>query len=234
MWIAGPLFLFFCSPLAWGAPSSVAPSSVASSSSVSSPSLPRIFAGLTAGVADYAGTNDVKGEQARGLVLGLAAEAFRFELSYTQSLYAVTESRCSQGFCSDPVDLALDQRNLSAGAKYLFMSGSPRPFAGAALGYIRRNYQNKNTVYVDKGLGSRPAGPLPPSWAVDLGLNVGALATLSPRFEVTAQVSYFLKLMGRREGDPAVEGYSGRLFDGSAALEDLNYYIFNVGLQYLF
>ncbi len=185
-----------------------------------------LYAGLIGGVADYSGTDEVKGTAAYGLMLGRRINTrWNFEMSFVQSRYEMVGSRCSATSCSgysDPIEINLTQQNLSLVGKRLFGERSVRPFLGTGVSYVIREYDNRKSYYLS---GREVASP-ESSRNFQLNLNGGAEVQLGANLLLSTTVSVLFPIT--KHVAETTDQLSGKLYDVDRPLEELNNYLLSL------
>lgn len=193
---------------------------------------PSLYAGLIGGVADYSGTDEVKGSAAYGFMIGRRiSPQWNFEMSFVQSKYEIMQSRCSSNNCSgntDPVEMNLTQQNLSLVGKRLFGEGNVRPFLGAGVSYVIREYDNRRSYYLS---GREIASP-ESSRNFQLNLGGGAEVKFGANFVLSTSVSVLFPIT--KQVAESADQLSGKLYDVDRPIEELNNYLLSLTGIFIF
>ncbi len=181
------------------------------------------FIGGVVGLSEYPDANNVKGNVATGVTLGLVTEdRVVVEGSFLYSDYQV-EDYISYYPWKD-----LTQYNLSAAVKYQLLPGKLRPFAGGVVGYTYRKASDRYGSYGGYGAGRNREGT---SNAFDLGAAAGLDLQLTDRFAIGGEFRYMTNVSYRRDDLPSGMQHAAL---GQSPIEELDYYTITLGGKFTF
>lgn len=129
-----------------------------------------------------------------------------------------------------PTIIQMDQYNFGGTFKWRILDSRFSPYVGGSLSYTYRNYEDEQSFYY-YGMNPLEAS----SWAVDMGLLVGADIKLSDNFAIGTEFKYMFNVAYDVE---TASGYqqSKLLYPSFYAnpVEELGYYSLAISLKYLF
>ncbi len=193
---------------------------------------PSLYAGIIGGVGDYSGTEEVRGATAYGVMLGRKlSPQWNFEMSFVQSRYEVLQSRCSSSNCAaynDPVEMTLNQQNLSLIFKRLFTTSTVRPFVAVGGSYVIRDYDNRRSYYLS---GREIASP-ESSRNFQLYIGGGAEVEFGKDFFLSSSVSVLYPLT--QQAARTADQLSGKLYDVDRPVEELTNYMLSLTGVFVF
>lgn len=142
----------------------------------------RTYMGVAVGGMSYDASN-VESNYAAGVVIGRdMGNKVSVEGSFLYSNHFVEK------FWYTPLYSEVSQYDIGLTAKYSIFSGSLRPFVGAGVNYVYRNYQDR--IYYGGGYGSDEFGDEANTHAVDGSLLAGLDLQISPNLLIGAEFKY--------------------------------------------
>lgn len=184
------------------------------------------------GLGSYPGINNVEGAYSLGINLGAEyMNGLMVEGSFNLSSYDLYNcygsSSCNYSYNQNNL-LELTQYSFGANVKYQFnASGRLRPVVGGVFSYTLREYEQ---VYYSSGTSNVKSN------AFDLGLLGGVNVDVSDVWSVAVDFRYMFNLANRVDRD-SVNGnaaFINNSYSNSTPIEDLDYYLFNVGMKFKF
>lgn len=137
---------------------------------------------------------------------------------------------------SYPTIVQMDQYNIGGTFKFRLLKSRFAPYVGGSLAYVYRDYKDEQSFPHLSGCGMYPCQSLDASsWALDLGLLVGADIRLSDNMSVGTEFKYMMNVVydvdtkgGLQQSKLLYPSFYGD------PIEELGYYTLAISLKYLF
>lgn len=184
------------------------------------------------GLGNYPGIDNVEGAYSLGINLGAEyMNGLMVEGSFNLSSYDLYNcygsSSCNYAYNQNNL-LELTQYSFGTNVKYQFnSSGRLRPVVGGVISLTMREYEQ---VYYSTGTSNVT------SYAMDLGLLGGVNVDVSDFWSVAVDFRYMFNLANRVDRN-SVNGntaFINNSYMNATPVEDLDYYLFNVGMKFKF
>ncbi len=127
-----------------------------------------------------------------------------------------------------PLYSKLDQHDLSASAKYYVLPGKLKPYIGGSATYISRTY-NERSKYEEYWY--RNQNEDESTSAVNLGVLGGVDFFITDNFSIGGGLEYSFNVMNN---NPVDWGNDYGLPEDAKDLEEINFYVFKLGVKYAF
>tara|TARA_Y100000780_G_scaffold232245_1_gene261860 strand:+ start:11129 stop:12418 length:1290 start_codon:yes stop_codon:yes gene_type:complete len=184
------------------------------------------------GLGNYPGIDNVEGAYSIGINLGAEyMNGLMVEGSFNLSSYDLYNcygsSSCNYSYNQNNL-LELTQYSVGTNVKYQFnSSGRLRPVVGGVVSLTMREYEQ---VYYSSGTSNVK------SYAMDLGLLGGVNVDVSDVWSVAVDFRYMFNLTNRvdRNSVGGNTAFINNSYANATPVEDLDYYLFNVGMKFKF
>jgi hypothetical protein len=182
-----------------------------------------------AGLTEYPGVNNVRGNYTLGFNMGSVSEGLVIEGGFTYSNFSVDQLNY---FSYLPSRVDVNQYQGHFAAKLEIDAGRVKPFAGGIAALSYRSYTWDRGLYSPTPYGYSQDQSAN-STSVDMGVTGGVDLHISPKMAVGLDMKYMFNLTNRRSNDRSIY-YNSSNYAYGKPLEELNYYSIGVGLKYLF
>lgn len=183
----------------------------------------RIYVSGIAGAPMYNASN-VKSNYALGAAVGQFIGAnIGVEGTFLYSNHSVDT------YWVAPIYKDLDQYDVSASARYYFLTNRVKPYAGASVTYIYRKYDDR--VRYNQAWYVNPNSETEESHAVNLGLMLGLDFALNEHLMIGGGMDWNFNMMNKNNFDSS--NY-GNTVANSKPLEEIDYSTFKLNLKYVF
>ena len=197
--------------------------------SVPETALTRNYMTGLAGLTEYPGVNNVRGNYTVGFNVGSVSEGLVIEGGFTYSNFSVDQLNY---FSYLPSRVDVNQYQGHFAVKLEIDAGRVRPFAGGVAALSYRNYTWDRGLYSPSPY-SYSQDQSASSTAIDMGVTGGVDLLISSRMSVGLDMKYLFNLTNRRSNDRSIY-YDSNTYAYGKPLEELNYYSIGLGLKYLF
>lgn len=181
----------------------------------------RYYVSGLAGNINYSASN-VKSNYGLGVAVGtIIDDKWAVELSYFYSNHNIDD------LWQQTVYHKLDQSDISGAAKYYFLSGKLKPYAGGSVTYINRKYTDRVYQYYYPG---NNYSTTESTSAINAGVLGGVDFALSDSFMLGAGADYSFNVMN-------VNSFNERAYNlpsGSQELEKMSYWTIKVTGKFVF
>lgn len=182
-----------------------------------------------AGLSEYPGVNNVRGNYTLGFNVGSVSEGLIIEGGFTYSNFSVDQLNF-YSYLPSRVDVNQYQGHFAT--KLEIDAGRVKPFAGGLAALSYRNYTWDQGLYNPSPYGYSQDQSAT-STAIDLGVTGGVDLQVTPKMAIGLDMKYMFNITNRRSNDRSIY-YNSSSYAYGKPLEELNYYTIGVGLKYLF
>ncbi len=190
----------------------------------------RLFVGADAGFVSYPADN-IKTTGAAGFTVGsVIDEKYIVEGGFLYSKGDIESVVRDYIYGMFPTIIEMEQYNFSGAFKYRILKTRLSPYVGGSLSYTYRNYEDRQSNEITYGYPALESS----SWAIDLGLIVGADIRLTDSFTIGADLKYVMNVAYDTNSNGRYE--TSQMYDDfyTDPVEELGYYNFLINAKFTF